>query len=108
MSSASRPKEDVSIFVGAAAAAAAADDEVIGCGFPEIWLGRANSAVLGTDGAEELSAEGFVLVPVGLGVARRGTNAIASAVFEDIVAQAAAAARMRVAGRRILRTGREF
>ena len=106
MSSASRPKDEVSIFVGAAAAAAAV--EVIGCGFPEIGLGRANSAVLGTDGAEELSAEGFVLVPVGLGVARRGTNAIASAVFEDIVAQAAAAARMRVAGRRIFRTGREF
>ena len=101
MSSASRPKEDVSILVGTEEAAD--EDEVIACGFPEVWLGRANSAVLGTDGTkEESAAEDFVLVPVGLGVARRGTNAIASAVCsEDIVAHAAAAAR-KVAGRRIL------
>lgn len=100
MSSASRPKEDVSILVGAEEAA---EEEVIACGFPEVWLGRANSAVLGTDGTKEESVvEDFVLVPVGLGVARRGTNAIASAVCsEDIVAHAAAAAR-KVAGRRIL------
>lgn len=92
----------MSILVGTEEAAD--EDEVIACGFPEIWLGRANSAVLGTDGTKEESAEeDFVLVPVGLGVARRGTNAIASAVCsEDIVAQAAAAARMKVAGRRIL------
>jgi len=93
----------VSIFVGAAAAAV---DAGIGCcedlrlvGAPEVWLGRAKSAVVG--GTEEESAEDFVLVPVGLKVARRYTNAMASA-FEDIVAQQAAAARMRVAGRRIL------
>ena len=60
--------------------------------------------MVGTDGTEEESAaDDFVPVPVGLGVARRGTNAIASAVCsEDIVAQAATAARMKVAGRRIL------
>ena len=101
MSSASRPNEDVSILVGVEEAAA--EEEAIACGFPEVWLGRANSAVLGMDCTKkESAAEDFVLVPVG--VARRGTNAIASAVCsEDIVAQAATAARMKVAGGRISR-----
>ena len=95
MSSASRPNEDVSILVGVEEAAA--EEEAIACGFPEVWLGRANSAVLGMDCTKkESAAEDFVLVPVGLGVARRGTNAIASQ------AAAAAAAAMKVAGRRIL------
>lgn len=76
---------------------AAAEEEAIACGFPKVWLGRANSAVLGMDGTKkEPAVEDFVLVPVGLGVARRGTNAIASQ------AAAAAAAAMKVAGRRIL------
>ena len=93
MSSASRPNEDVSILVGVEEAAA--EEEAIACGFPEVWLGRANSAVLGMDCTKkESAAEDFVLVPVG--VARRGTNAIASQ------AAAAAAAAMKVAGRRIL------
>jgi len=50
-------------------------------------------------GTEEESVEEFVLVPVGVGVAWRGTNAIASA-FKDI-AQAAVAARTKVADWRI-------
>lgn len=95
----------MSIFVGADEAAV---DAGVGCcedlrlvDAPWVWLGRAKSAVEGTE--EEDSVEELLLVPVGLEVARRGgTNAMAASAFEDKVAQHAAAARMRVAGRRIL------
>ena len=96
----------MSIFVGADEAAV---DAGVGCcedfrlvDAPWVWLGRAKSAVEGTE--EEESVEELLLVPVGLevGLARRGTNAMAASAFEDNVPQHAAAARMRVAGRRIL------
>lgn len=94
----------MSIFVGADEAAV---DAGVGCcedlrlvDAPWVWLGRAKSAVEGTE--EEEAVEELLLVPVGLEVARRGTNAMAASAFEDSVAQQAAAARMRVAGRRIL------
>ena len=94
----------MSIFVGADEAAV---DAGVGCcedfrlvDAPWVWLGRAKSAVEGTE--EKESVEELLLVPVGLEVARRGTNAMAASAFEDNVPQHAAAARMRVAGRRIL------
>ena len=96
----------MSIFVGADEAAV---DAGVGCcedlrlvDAPWVWLGRAKSAVEGTE--EKESVEELLLVPVGLEVARRGTNAMAASAFEENVAQHAAAARMRVAGRRILQS----